>query len=98
MLVQHEPTACDLMRRRYSAGECRVLFPSSGNVTVAQAAMSTILREELDGALNDQGINREQRLRAARGKIREHRGDLRGRVGHRPEQVQRKGAPRSLDG
>jgi hypothetical protein len=72
MLVQHEPTACDLMRGRYSAGECRVLFPSSDNVTVAQAAMSTTLREELDGALNDQGINREQRLRAARGKIRQH--------------------------
>ncbi len=54
MLVQHEPTARDLLRGRYSAGECRVLFPSTDTVTVAQAATSVLLRKDLDKALDDQ--------------------------------------------
>jgi hypothetical protein len=76
MLVQHEPTAYDLMRGRYSAGECRVLFPSTGTVNVAQAAESTVLRKGLDAALDDQTSSTKRfhdfTLRVARNKIQKH--------------------------
>jgi hypothetical protein len=71
-LVQSEPAAADLLRNRYTTGDCRALFPSNSVATAAQLGESKKLRARLDVAMDLRGPARSQQMADVREDMATH--------------------------